>query len=64
LQISHDRGWRAEQNGMALPIVRDPLGLMYIQPIGSGLRTSGWSTTVAQRRNLRACCSASASRLG
>jgi len=37
LQISYDRGWRAEQDGVSRPIHRDGLGMMYIEPAHSGI---------------------------
>jgi hypothetical protein len=36
LQISHDSGWRAEQDGAPRPIFRDALGMMYIEPARAG----------------------------
>ena len=36
LQISHDPGWRAEQDGAPRPIFRDALGMMYVEPARSG----------------------------
>lgn len=36
LQISHDPGWRADQDGLPRPIFRDALGMMYVEPARSG----------------------------
>ncbi len=36
LQISHDPGWRAEQDGAPRPIFRDALGMMYVEPAHAG----------------------------
>jgi hypothetical protein len=36
LQISHDAGWRAEQDGMPLPVYPDALGMMYVEPARAG----------------------------
>ena len=36
LQISHDPGWRAEQDGAPRPISRDALGMMYVEPAHAG----------------------------
>lgn len=36
LQISWNAGWRAMENGVADPILRDPLGMMYVEPRTTG----------------------------
>jgi hypothetical protein len=36
IQASYDPGWTATQNGEPLPAHSDPLGLMYVEPTGSG----------------------------
>jgi hypothetical protein len=37
LQISYGPGWRAIEDGIELPIVNDPLGMMYVEPKRRGL---------------------------
>ena len=36
LQISHDPGWKAIEDGIALPVMADPLGMSYVEPLKRG----------------------------
>ena len=36
LQISHDAGWKAIEDGTALPLIADPLGMSYVEPVKPG----------------------------
>lgn len=36
LQISHDAGWKAIEDGIALPVNVDPLGMSYVEPVKRG----------------------------
>jgi hypothetical protein len=36
LQISPDAGWKAIEDGVVLPIVADPLGMSYVEPVKRG----------------------------
>jgi hypothetical protein len=36
LEISYDAGWRAEQDGVPRPVLRDALGMMYVEPLHAG----------------------------
>jgi hypothetical protein len=36
LQISHDAGWKAIEDGIMLPVRADPLGMSYVEPARSG----------------------------
>jgi len=36
LQISHDAGWKAIEDGIVLPVNVDPLGMSYVEPVKRG----------------------------
>jgi len=36
LQISHDAGWKAIEDGIVLPLSVDPLGMSYVEPVKRG----------------------------
>ncbi|MGH9646133.1 MAG: hypothetical protein ACRD4E_04880, partial [Bryobacteraceae bacterium] len=36
LQISHDAGWKAIEDGIVLPVNVDPLGMSYVEPVRRG----------------------------
>ena len=36
LQISHDAGWKAIEDGIVLPLIADPLGMSYVEPVKRG----------------------------
>jgi hypothetical protein len=36
LQISHDPGWKAIEDGIVLPVNVDPLGMSYVEPVKRG----------------------------
>jgi hypothetical protein len=36
LQISHDAGWKAIEDGIVLPMNADPLGMSYVEPVKRG----------------------------
>jgi len=36
LQISHDAGWKAIEDGIVLPVMMDPLGMSYVEPVKRG----------------------------
>jgi hypothetical protein len=36
LQISHDAGWKAMEDGTVLPLIADPLGMSYVEPVKPG----------------------------
>ena len=36
LQISHDAGWKAIEDGIVLPVMSDPLGMSYVEPVKRG----------------------------
>lgn len=36
LQISHDPGWKAIEDGIVLPVRADPLGMSYVEPVTRG----------------------------
>jgi hypothetical protein len=36
LQINHDPGWKAIADGKVLPLLADPLGMSYVEPVKSG----------------------------
>jgi len=36
LQISHDAGWKAIEDGIVLPVNADPLGMSYVEPVKRG----------------------------
>jgi hypothetical protein len=36
LQISRDKGWKAIEDGIVLPVMADPLGMSYVEPVKRG----------------------------
>ena len=36
LQVSHDPGWKAIEDGIVLPVIEDPLGMSYVEPVKRG----------------------------
>jgi len=36
VQISHDAGWKAIEDGTVLPLIKDPLGMSYVEPLKRG----------------------------
>jgi hypothetical protein len=36
LQLSYDAGWKAIADGMVLPVMTDPLGMSYVEPVKRG----------------------------